>query len=81
MVEKTGNTGGISRFFAGGPFAVESHLQNEAGAAYSRIKKDAVFRTINDYAHYINYAPLTKAIIDKSGDTIRWMETWGSVSM
>lgn len=31
MVEKTGHIGGISRFFAGGPFAVESHVQKEAG--------------------------------------------------
>jgi fumarate reductase flavoprotein subunit len=77
MVEKTGNIGGISRFFAGGPFAVESHLQYEAGEAYSRVKKEAVFQTLNDYAHYINYAPLTKAIIEKSGDTIRWLESWG----
>jgi fumarate reductase flavoprotein subunit len=77
MVEKTGNIGGISRFFAGGPFAVESHLQYEAGEEYSRIKKERVFQTLNDYAHYINYAPLTKAIIEKSGDTIRWLESWG----
>ncbi|MDR2403006.1 MAG: FAD-dependent oxidoreductase [Spirochaetaceae bacterium] len=77
MVEATGNIGGISRFFAGGPFAVESHLQYEAGEEYSKIKKAAVFQTINDYAHYINYAPLTRAIVEKSGDTIRWLETWG----
>ena len=29
------------------------------------------------YARHLNYGPLTKAIVEKSGDTIRWMETWG----
>lgn len=77
MVEKTNNVGGISKFFAGGPFAVESHLMQEGGPEYSGIKKEDLLQTINDYSHYINYAPLTKAIIDKSGDTIQWMEKWG----
>ena len=77
MVERTGNVGGISKYFAGGPFAVESHLQEEAGEEYSYIKNEDVLQTINNYAHFINYAPLTKAIIEKSGDTIRWMEEWG----
>ncbi|MFD3261085.1 FAD-dependent oxidoreductase [Paenibacillus lentus] len=77
MVEKTNNVGGISKFFAGGPFAVESHLQMEAGPEYSKLKKDDLLQQLNEYAHFINYAPLTKAIIYKSGDTIKWMEKWG----
>lgn len=76
MLEKTKDVGGISKFFAGGPFAVESHLQKEAGKEYD-IKKEDVLQTLNDYAHYINYGPLTKAIVYKSGDTIEWMEKWG----
>ncbi|QQO09519.1 FAD-binding protein [Breznakiella homolactica] len=77
MVEKTNNIGGISKFFAGGPFAVESHLQKEAGPKYSGITKNDVLQTLNDYSHYINYAPLTKAVVFKSGDTISWLEKWG----
>ena len=77
MVEKTNNVGGISKFFAGGPFAIESHLQEEAGPEYSKLKKEDLLQQLNDYAHYINYAPLTKAIIYKSADTIKWMEKWG----
>lgn len=77
MVEKTGDVGGISKMFAGGPFAVESYLQEEAGEEYSYIKKDDVLQTLNDYAHFINYGPLTKAIIDKSSSTIEWLEDWG----
>lgn len=77
MVEKTGGVGGISKMFAGGPFAVESYLQKEAGESYSKIKREDVLQTLNDYAHFINYGPLTKAIIDKSASTIEWMEEWG----
>lgn len=74
MVEKTNNVGGISKFFAGGPFAVESHLQKEAGPEYAKLKKEDLLQQLNAYSHFINYAPLTKAIVYKSGDTIKWME-------
>lgn len=77
MVEKTNNVGGISKFFAGGPFAVESHLQKEAGPEYAKLKKEDLLQQLNAYSHFINYGPLTKAIVYKSGDTIKWMEKWG----
>lgn len=76
-VEKTNNVGGISKFFSGGPFAVESHLQKEAGGAYAAITSEQLLQTMNDYGHYINYAPLTKAIIETSADTIEFLEDYG----
>lgn len=76
-VEKTNNVGGISKFFSGGPFAVESHLQKEAGGEYAEITSEQLIQTLNDYSHYINYAPLTKNIVENSADTIKFLEDWG----
>lgn len=76
-VEKTSNVGGISKFFSGGPFAVESHLQKEAGGEYAAITTEELFQTLNDYSHFINYAPLTKEIIETSADTIEFLESYG----
>lgn len=76
-VEKTGNVGGISKFFSGGPFAVESHLQKEAGGSYAELTTEQLIQTLNDYAHYINYAPLTKNIVENSAETIEFLESWG----
>lgn len=76
-VEKTNNVGGISKFFSGGPFAVESHLQQEAGGAYAELSSEQLIQTLNDYSHYINYAPLTKNIVENSAETIEFLENWG----
>ena len=77
MVEATGDVGGISKMFAGGPFAVESELMQQAGGEYAAITHEEVIQTLIDYAHFINYGPLVKAIVEKSGDTISWLEKWG----
>lgn len=76
-VEKTNNVGGISKFFSGGPFAVESHLQQAAGGEYAEITSKQLIQTLNDYSHYINYAPLTKNIVENSAETIEFLESWG----
>lgn len=77
LVEKTNNVGGISKFFSGGPFAVESQLQKEAGGKYAELTRGQLIRTLNDYSHYINYAPLTKNIVENSAETIEFLEKWG----
>lgn len=74
VVERTGSVGGVSKHWVGGPFAVESKLQAEAG--YD-IKKDEVLREVVDYSHFIAYAPLVKAIVYKSGSTIEWLGQYG----
>lgn len=76
-VEKSNNVGGISKFFSGGPFAVESHLQKDAGGKYAEITSEQLIQTLNDYSHYINYAPLTKNIVENSAETIEFLESWG----
>lgn len=76
-VEKTNNVGGISKFFSGGPFAVESELQKEAGGKYAELTTEQLIQTLNDYSHYINYAPLTKNIVENSAETIEFLENWG----
>lgn len=77
LVEKSNNIGGISKFFSGGPFAVESRLQKEAGGKYAELSSVQLIRTLNDYSHYINYAPLTKNIVENSAETIEFLESWG----
>ncbi len=74
MVEKTNGIGGISKHWAGGPFAIETDIQKEAG--YD-LKKEDAFQTLIDYSHYISYAPLQKAILWKSSDTIDWLTSYG----
>ena len=74
MVEKTGGIGGVSKFWAGGPFAIETDIQKEAGFD---LKKEDALQTLIDYSHYISYAPLQKAIIWKSSDTIDWLTSYG----
>lgn len=77
LVEKSNNVGGISKFFSGGPFAVESRLQKEAGGEYAEITSGQLIRTLNDYSHFINYAPLTKNIVENSAETIEFLEGLG----
>lgn len=57
-----------------GPFAVESKAQCQR---YIALTKDEAFKIIMDYGHWRANAPLVRAIIDKSGDTIGWLEKHG----
>lgn len=77
LVEKTNNVGGISKFFSGGPFAVESRHLKEAGGKYAEITSGQLLQTLNDYSHFINYGPLTKNIIENSAETIEFLERYG----
>lgn len=74
MIEKTRHIGGVSKFFVGGGFAVESHIQKEVGY---NIKKEEVLQTLIEYSNFLAYGPLVKAIIYKSADTIKWLEKYG----
>ncbi len=53
-----------------GIFAVESSLQREKKIHYTR---DDAFRQAVTYAHWQNNAPLVRAIVDKSANTIDWL--------
>lgn len=73
VFEKASTTGGAGNM-AFGPFAVESRLQRVKQIAFSR--EDA-FKTHMDYTHWRVDAQVVKAFIDKSADTIDWLEKMG----
>lgn len=73
IFEKQGFTGGTGNM-ANGMFAVESRLQRVK--EYSLIKEDA-FKIWMDFCHWRVNARLVKTFIDKSAETIDWLESLG----
>jgi fumarate reductase flavoprotein subunit len=59
---------------AGGIFAAESHLQRRMRLD---VRKDACFKEAMYYAHNRINPRVIRAFIDKSGDTIKWLEGMG----
>ena len=73
VLEKRSGLGGNSaRAF--GIFAAESPVQKRAHIDCSR---DRCFKIAMDWAHWKINAAIIRAFIDKSGDTIRWLEEKG----
>jgi fumarate reductase flavoprotein subunit len=73
VLEKRGATGGSSAM-ALGPFAADSVAQRRQGII---VNKDELFKKAMNWAHMKVNARLVRAFIDKSGDTIRWLEEKG----
>ena len=73
VFEKASTTGGAGNM-AFGPFAVESRLQRLKQIAFTR---EEAFKAHMDYTHWRVDARLVKAFIDKSADTIAWLEKMG----
>jgi fumarate reductase flavoprotein subunit len=73
LVEKERNLGGNSSL-AEGLLAAESPAQKRLNID---AKKEEIFKIAMDYAHYKLDGRLVRAFIDKSGDTIRWLEEKG----
>ena len=73
VFEKAARTGGAGNM-ALGPFAVESRLQRQKQIALTR---EQAFKIHMDYTHWRVDARLVKAFIDKSADTINWLEEMG----
>ena len=73
IFEKAATTGGAGNM-AFGPFAVESRLQRLKQIAFTR---EEAFKVHMDYTHWRVDARLVKAFIDKSADTIDWLEEMG----
>ena len=61
---------------AAGLFAVESPAQKRLGI---RIGRDEYFRKYMDYCHWKVNPSLVRVLINKSADTIRWLEEMGVV--
>jgi len=73
LFEKGATTGGAGNMGMG-PFAVESRLQKIKQIDLTREK---AFRIFMDYTHWRVDARLVKAYVDKSADTINWLEKMG----
>lgn len=73
VLEKLGRPGGNS-IFPAGPFAVESPLQKRLGV---NVSKDLFFKKAMEYSHWRLNPRLVRAWIDRTGDTIRWLEEMG----
>ena len=73
ILEKASTTGGAANMGMG-PFAVESRLQRMRQVPLNR---EQAFKLFMDYTHWRVDARLVKAYIDKSADTIDWLEKKG----
>lgn len=73
VLEKRGVVGGNSAM-AQGPFAAESPAQRRQAII---TRKDDLFKIAMDYAHWKTNPRIVRAFIDKSADTIRWLEEKG----
>ncbi len=73
LFEKRKFLGGSSNFFLG-TFAVESDMQTERNITYGR---DEAFKNIMDFSHWRANARLVRAVVDKSADTITWLQQHG----
>ncbi|MFC1819642.1 FAD-dependent oxidoreductase [Thermodesulfobacteriota bacterium] len=73
VFEKRAVAGGTSNF-PSGPFAAESKMQRQK---YMRVTRDEVFKLMMDYCHWRTNPRLVRAIVDKSGSTIEWLQGQG----
>lgn len=72
-LEKKGVPGGTGNF-SEGIFAVGSKMQRDH---YINLTKDETFKKIMNYGHWRPNARLVRAIVDKSADSIDWMQKNG----
>jgi fumarate reductase flavoprotein subunit len=75
ILDRLGVTGGAS-VFAKGLFATQSHIQKQEGV---ETDPDKIFLQHMEYTSYLANARLVRAIIDKSADTIKWLEDRGTI--
>jgi len=73
VFEKASTTGGTGNM-AMGPFAIESRLQRIKQIPLTR---EQAFKIFMDYTHWRVDARLVSAYINKSADTIDWLEKMG----
>ena len=73
VFEKQPSIGGTSNFFEG-MFAVGSAMQKEKYIAYS---PDQAFKNFMEYNHWRVDARLVRSLINRSADTIDWLEARG----
>lgn len=74
LAEKRKVMGGNSNFPRGGGFAVGSKYHREKGLNFTT---DDVFESIMTYTHWRGNAPLVRAFLEKSAETLEWLEAQG----
>jgi len=73
MLEKQPATGGTGKF-SEGIFAAESKMQQERNII---LTKDESFKRIMEYSHWRANAKLVRAFVNKSPETVDWLEAQG----
>ena len=73
IVEKLRHHGGTSNF-SQGLFAVGSAMQRQR---YVGLTPDEAFKTAMEYSHWRANPRLVRAVIDRSADTISWLQKTG----
>ena len=73
LLEKQAGPGGTGNF-AEGLFAAESSLQQRQGIV---VTKDAAFKMIMEYSHWLANPLLVRAFVDASPETIEWLKAQG----
>lgn len=73
VLEKQAKVGGTG-LFCEGVFAAESKVQKRIGI---NVTKDFAFKLIMDYGHWKNNGALAKHFVDRSAETIDWMDSLG----
>lgn len=73
VFEKMPLAGG-STVYVEGTFAAESEMQWKRNI---RVTRDQAFKEMMEYSHWRANAALARAIVDKSGGTISWLEKQG----
>ena len=73
LLEKNGYPGGTT-IMAEGVFAVDSHMQKEAGV---EIDKVDLFTRVQNYNHWLSDSKILQKFFDSSADSIEWLEDLG----
>lgn len=73
IIEKTAAPGGNSKL-ASGFFAIGTELQEAEGLEFS---VDEAVNQLVEFNQYLSYAPLVRTIVEKSADTIEWLQGYG----
>jgi fumarate reductase flavoprotein subunit len=73
VVEKASFAGGTTNFVEG-TYAVDSEMQRRRNIKATR---EDGFKQLMEYSHWRANASLVRAIVNKSGETIAWLERMG----
>lgn len=73
VIEKNNYVGGNTKL-SSGFFAIGSKFQKEAGV---EVEVDEAVRQLLEFNNYLSNGPLTRAIVEKSAETVEWIDSLG----